>query len=332
MTAKAIDCVTPLSLGSAAEFKRSGVAAVGRYLGFKNFPDLRWKAISPSEVEILKQVSLHIISIWETNPTYGSYFSYPQGISDAQSAVIEAEYLGQPHGTAIYFAVDYDAQEQDYSNIIAYFKGVSQAIGQYKVGVYGGIGILDALYQSDSRPQFFYQTLAWDSSGEIATYANIYQSMIQTEVFNVWVDIDQVFSHCGWWPPSAPLKNEVKKEYVTFNGGNKSEALVVKDTTYFPEEGLNLLKIPFEKVSPHEVKIDGRVFSGELVNNILYLPWFSIGSHMKLNREPYGWDFTTKEPAQKIYFTAYFSSDADMQEAIKKVQEVKGLTDIKKGE
>ncbi len=41
-------------------------------------------------------------------------------------------------GTAIYFAVDFDAQDFDMATIRSYLDGVRKSLGTYKVGIYGG--------------------------------------------------------------------------------------------------------------------------------------------------------------------------------------------------
>jgi Domain of unknown function (DUF1906) len=67
-------------------------------------------------------------------------------VFDGTSAYHFAEHeIGQPAGTPIYFAVDYDASQADVSGVISqYFRGIADAfntIGSnnpaYSVGVYG---------------------------------------------------------------------------------------------------------------------------------------------------------------------------------------------------
>lgn len=69
-----------------------------------------------------------IFLIWESDPTRASYFNYDKGISDAKQAISEVKYLGTPHGMAIYFTVDYDAQTEDMTAINEYIRGVRNGL------------------------------------------------------------------------------------------------------------------------------------------------------------------------------------------------------------
>ena len=68
----------------------------------------------------------------ETTPSGGA----AAGTSDGAVAYAQAIAVGQPEGTAIYFAVDYDATSSDYAAIEAYLKAAQQQLGSgYKAGV-----------------------------------------------------------------------------------------------------------------------------------------------------------------------------------------------------
>lgn len=114
---------------------------VGRYINrVEGYQD----QLTPSEVTRLSGAGLYIFSIWQKSRSV-SYFTYAQGSSDAQTAVLSANYLGQTTGTPIYFAVDFDALTSDITNNIApYFQGVNSVLSNsslnpygYKIGVYG---------------------------------------------------------------------------------------------------------------------------------------------------------------------------------------------------
>ena len=55
--------------------------------------------------------------------------------------------IRQPLGSAIYFAVDYNASQADLENyVIPYFKGVKEAMGNsYKIGAYGSGLVVNTL-------------------------------------------------------------------------------------------------------------------------------------------------------------------------------------------
>ncbi|SPF49310.1 hypothetical protein SBF1_4460005 [Candidatus Desulfosporosinus infrequens] len=105
---EAMDCATRLTSQTAAAVKTAGIVAVGRYLGFMTEG---WsKAITQNELSAIHTAGLSVVLIWESDPTLVGYFNSAKGIADAKQAIVEAEYLRTPKGTALYFTVDYDAQ------------------------------------------------------------------------------------------------------------------------------------------------------------------------------------------------------------------------------
>jgi len=104
------------------------------------------KNLSLGEARALSQAGLRIGVVWETAGTHAGFFNRAQGLADGAAAFLMAkEVIGQPYGSAIYFAVDYDPTQADVDGGISnYFTGVHAALyvgaeGQpsYRVGVYG---------------------------------------------------------------------------------------------------------------------------------------------------------------------------------------------------
>ncbi|WP_088187026.1 DUF1906 domain-containing protein [Desulfosporosinus sp. FKA] len=188
-----IDCATRLNLINVQNLKIAGILAVGRYLGYKQ----GWaKSLTPDEVRLIQAAGLAIFLIWESNPIRKSYFSYAQGAADAKKAVMEAEFLNVPNGTAIYFAVDYDAQAGDMITIQDYFTGVKDVLGgQFLTGVYGSYAVMKAI-QADK----YFQTYAW-SNGQKAPN-HIYQYNNNIYLASVFVDQDYVNEDAGLWKRS----------------------------------------------------------------------------------------------------------------------------------
>ena len=194
---KAVDSFSPVSLNVAKSLKAAGYAASARYLG-KHTIGLA-NGLSQMEAKAIRTAGLKIISIWETNPTQASYFTHAQGLEDARNAVKEAHFIGQPHWTAIYFTVDFDAQEADMPRIIDYFEGVQHNLGGYKMGAYGGIHTLEALLNSHVRPAYWWQTIAWSGGKEFAR-ADLYQNQVNQTIDGFGVDINDVkVNNPGWW-------------------------------------------------------------------------------------------------------------------------------------
>jgi len=104
------------------------------------------KNLSLGEARALSQAGMRIGVVWETSGTHAGFFSRAQGLADGAAAFLMAtQVIGQPFGSAIYFAVDYDPTQADIDGAISnYFTGVHAALhvgaeGQpsYRVGVYG---------------------------------------------------------------------------------------------------------------------------------------------------------------------------------------------------
>lgn len=116
--------------------KNAGYTFVIRYYSSSSNS---WKILSTSESSAIANAGLKRVVVFE-NGNSDSYFSAAQGRTDASTAISLAKARGQSSGSAIYFAVDYDASESGLnSQIKSYFKEVKSAITNagYKVGVYG---------------------------------------------------------------------------------------------------------------------------------------------------------------------------------------------------
>jgi hypothetical protein len=117
-----------------------GVNFIGRY--YSRSPG---KNLSPSEARLICGAGMWIVTVWETLGDHYSFFSFKQGADDATSAANQAQTIGQPTDSAIYFAVDYDASPGEIAGgITDYFNGVRKGLEAsarggpaYSVGVYG---------------------------------------------------------------------------------------------------------------------------------------------------------------------------------------------------
>jgi Domain of unknown function (DUF1906) len=126
------------TIGQANDIVAAGYGAVGVYLR----PD-RCSAAMLAE---LHQAGLKVWSIYEKGfPDHDGYFNADQGRVDGQRAAAFAQRMGQPQGTQIYPAVDYDPDDSNPSGptingtISAYMKAFQAAIelAGYLASVYG---------------------------------------------------------------------------------------------------------------------------------------------------------------------------------------------------
>jgi hypothetical protein len=151
------------------ELKDSRVDFVARYY---REPDSRWPALSASEAQRLSSLGLKIVAVWESHSRDPAHFSYASGYSDAMMAYGEARAIGQPAGSAIYFAVDYNAPSWSLDAIDEYFRGIAAGLAAasvgnagYRIGVYGSGAVCDALKRTGlAQYSWLSNSFAWDGS------------------------------------------------------------------------------------------------------------------------------------------------------------------------
>ena len=126
---------------TATALANAGVEFVCRY-----YANRGKKILTRDEALAISQANMSIVAVWEDGyPTKASYFSYAKGVDDGSSAYHDALTIGQPAGTPIYFAVDYDASPAEIGGMILdYFRGLSAGflassgdVSDHSIGVYG---------------------------------------------------------------------------------------------------------------------------------------------------------------------------------------------------
>jgi Domain of unknown function (DUF1906) len=131
--------------GHIALLKSKNVGAVGRY-----YSEAAWKRITKSEAQKIAAAQIKLFMVFENRGD--SDLEGDAGTSDGQLALSQARSIGQPNGSAIYFALEHlpsgytSAQIPGIKNYIQQIRAV---IGdQFKVGVYSDGATLDALLAS----------------------------------------------------------------------------------------------------------------------------------------------------------------------------------------
>jgi hypothetical protein len=156
--------------------KRKGVIAVGRYYRIRK-PEYR---ITVPEAQKLSAAGIMIFMVYEDTGQKASLdLTKAQGKADGRTALQQAREIGQPAGSAIYFAVEglpHGYTSADLPAIRDYFGGVKEAVGdRFKLGVYSdGVvckTLLDEKYctyswlsasTSFEGTQAFYRSGRWD--------------------------------------------------------------------------------------------------------------------------------------------------------------------------
>jgi len=127
-----VDCA-PFASGIVA----AGMKFVGRY-----YSRFAGKALTRTEALALSRAGLQLATVYQDVNDDIRYFSAEQGRQQAARALAEAAAVGQPAGSAIYFATDFDpTPDQIAGPMTDYFQAVAQALSaaatRYAVGIYG---------------------------------------------------------------------------------------------------------------------------------------------------------------------------------------------------
>lgn len=175
--------LTPFATG----LKAAGYDFAGRYYNVNNHS----KNLTLAEAQALTAAGIGIIAVWENGfPTAAGYFNYQKGVYDGTSSYHYAlDQIGQPSGTPIYFAVDYDASAPDTSGpVTQYFQGVADAFQTissgspiYKIGVYGSGLVCSALLNGGKASYtWLAQSMGWGGSRTFTSF-NLQQALQKTE-------------------------------------------------------------------------------------------------------------------------------------------------------
>lgn len=144
-----IDSAQPATL-VAGHLARAGIRVVMRYYNHKDI-NLPGKRLTRAEARALTEAGLSIGAVFQQrgggNGGHIGDLTAKTGERDARRALQVAADIGQPQGSAIYFAVDWDfIKESELVSIGAYFGEVGAALaGSYRVGVYGSGHVCDRL-------------------------------------------------------------------------------------------------------------------------------------------------------------------------------------------
>jgi len=165
------------------------------YFNASSFKD----RLEAAEATHLSAQKVYLVSIWESGyPTSADYFTSGQGKSDGAHAAAQAKAAGQPKGSPIYFAADYDSTPSDIVSYATEFQTAVKAAG-YLAGIYGN-GVTCHLLKERGLVSYTWLSQSTGFQGYSAwkPHANI----VQTAEFN-WhgfdVDGDTASGDSGGW-------------------------------------------------------------------------------------------------------------------------------------
>jgi hypothetical protein len=141
-------------------------------------PDSHLPPLSMAEAQRLSSLGLKIVAVWEWHRPEPSHFQNYWGYYDAMMAAGQAKAIGQPPGTAIYFAVDRNVPGDQLAMVTDYFRGIAAGLAaagggraDYKIGVYGSGSVCDAVKGSGlAQYSWLSSALAWEGSADYADW------------------------------------------------------------------------------------------------------------------------------------------------------------------
>lgn len=168
---------------SLSALESAGKSFVCRYLSGGDVKDL-----TATERDALLAAGIAIVVVWETDGRTGPLAA--NGSGDAAAAVKQAQGLGIPKGTCIYFAVDFQPSAADIAGPIrTYFSGIADVChgAGYRCGVYGGLATVNGVAD---LVDCCWQTYAW-SGGQWSALAVLrqYQNGVTLAGANLDLDI-----------------------------------------------------------------------------------------------------------------------------------------------
>lgn len=179
--AEGIDRAAPFTTAAPLKcLKKSGFTFVGRYYSKSD-----WKNLTLTEAKLISSAGLWVVTVYQDANNAADYFTYDRGVDDCGTAIDRAAAVGQPFGTPIYFAVDFEVYAGDpaLKQVEAYFDGVQDRMrrlaaengGQkWELGVYGSYDAVEYIANWIQDVTYVWQTYSW-SNGRIFGYNNLYQ-------------------------------------------------------------------------------------------------------------------------------------------------------------
>lgn len=103
-----------------------------------------WRQLKQVERDILGGCGFWIGTYFQNHNDRRSYFSADNAKRDRDAGIARAEWLEQPKGSAIFYAVDTDVPPGTEGPIVDYFAIVSEGVSKagYAMGAYGGSNVL----------------------------------------------------------------------------------------------------------------------------------------------------------------------------------------------
>jgi hypothetical protein len=203
---------------NAHALRAAGMTFAMRYLSHDD-----GKNLHQDEARLLSGAGIDVGVVWETTANR-ALSGRAGGAQDARDAAAQARACGMPAGRPIYFAVDFDANDQQKPAIADYLRGAASVLGGVdRVGVYGGYWVVKYCFEHGVA-RYAWQTFAW-SGGHRHPQAQLYQHRNGVHVAGMEVDLDTAFADdFGQWRTngqgSAPAFPYPASDYLATQRGD----------------------------------------------------------------------------------------------------------------
>lgn len=152
--------------------KYTNLKQVGRYLTNAMIANPLDKKLRQDELALTIQAGLNVFPIYQTSGSAAVYFTPEQGRLDAENASRAAYRYGFQPAERIYFAVDFDAtDDQIDAAILPYFAALAERMGEvahaYPIGVYGTRNVCQQVINSGSAHRAFVAGMSTGWSGNL---------------------------------------------------------------------------------------------------------------------------------------------------------------------
>jgi Rv2525c-like, glycoside hydrolase-like domain len=132
--------------GHLDDLRQRGVVAIGRY-----YSSSAWKRIGRPEALAISKAGMSIFVVFENDGD--PELKKSRGTMHANIAKQQAQAIGQPPGSAVYFALEHlpsGYKSEQVSGVEQYMSGVKEVLdGIYKVGAYSDGVVLNALLSAN---------------------------------------------------------------------------------------------------------------------------------------------------------------------------------------
>jgi hypothetical protein len=210
MAKHAIDYAYGYKTGLAKRFASAHIITVMRYIGDPSNP----KSLAKTEAHELRTEGIGIGFVYEAGANW-MLTGKPAGITAAQKARDHIRRIGGPSDPFVYFAADWDVQPSQQTTVLNCLRGAATVLGVDRVGIYGGIRIVDVALSSRVAVKGW-QATAW-SGGKWNPHACLRQLYGANIYGGIGLDYDaneQLSDDVGQWGYVMPKPKPKPPEHT----------------------------------------------------------------------------------------------------------------------